>query len=1741
MMRNREFLACSLTNLRTTPAELTMSMTEVEVSNEALVRDRAIRLFTYLKELTELRSDVKRSCEDYDQVIWLAQIPKEKGCYCAAWDIGRGPAYDEWIRVDRPRRKQPPTPPSALSPWLSDREIADASLDAPQLKDSIVEELSSMDPATGARETVVRKLEDHPAVKRQWELYVENQWWPWALEERRLVPVQGIYNQLFAAYQNLERMGEAYEAVLGFGLLAWHPPHSPEIKRHVAVAQMAVEFDSETGVITVGAAADGSSLMLEQDMLEPQDRPLPGVQTRIQEELAAIGDDVWAGPELAAALNAYYQQLWPEGELDMALEPDEAAADPMRPQMRLAPALLVRRRSDRNLVRIFSEIASQLEQGGPIPLGVEKLVSIKDDQQCSDGVENTSGSVGENGAEDELYFPLDANEAQRQIAQRLASRQGVLVQGPPGTGKSHTIANLICHLLATGKRLLITSHTARALRVLKGHLPAEFSPLCVSLLGDDGSALRELEESVQGILSQFNQWDSSQKQARISQLAGDIDSSRRDLAEGYSKLKAIRASETKEVERNFGGYYGTPQVLASRLAADAGRLDWIGTHIDPEQEAPLNDGEAVLLLRLIRELNHDEDESQRLLPELAVVPNPVRFEELALKERELVLRIQPAATESGLLFDVLASVSAERRRVLEVALREQLAMYDGLSSNSEEWVKTAIQEVTGGNHHLWESLAAATKAKLEFLKDHVDRVAQLRVTGIEKRDRAEVRTDAEMLREHLMSGGSVGRALRYNPFTPKRLKACLYLVDEVRVNGRGCETCEQIDELFRYLDVLDGFQYVDEQWSPYLAPTNLPMLLHFGEQIWRAELLNEILKLRDKGKALAAAVAGIPNAASLRFDTGQAVANVLEFLAIEAVRDELRAIEAELALALAELRRLRRDPNGHPVAAQLLAAAEDRNVNSYYETHSKILSAWELRSRHQQCKGLEAQLGKPDLITEIRASLDNPIWDERMANFVAAWNWLRTSVWLLRHADPQQESSLRHQIDISQNRIRRGLQELGACKAWKFVLARLKPEQREHLVAWRQAMKKGGKGTGKYAAQYRKEAREHLDHCRGAIPAWVMPIYRVAETTRPAPDLFDVAIIDEASQSGPEALFLQYIARKIVVVGDDQQISPENVGLDRSSVNALRDRYIKDFPHSDAMGVDNSFFSQAEIRFAGRIRLREHFRCMPEIIQFSNNLCYQAEPLIPLRQYGRERLSPVLTRHVEGGHVKGSANRKVNPPEAEAIAHQIAKCIENPSYDGKNFGVISLQGSAQANLISDLLMDKIGAQKVQERHIVCGDAYAFQGDERDVIFLSMVAAANDGGRIGVLSREADKRRFNVAASRARDQMWLFHSVAVDDLSRLCLRRQLLEYCLNPNVRTQVVEGIDVSVLRQQALEANRTVSRASLPFDSWFEVDVFLQIVDRGFRVIPQYEMAGKWIDLLIDGMQGRLAVECDGDQWHGLEEWDRDVDRQRMLERCGLEFWRVRGSAYYRNRAAALEPLWRALEKRGIFPDSQAKTRPKHHGAGQPAEVIEEDPTECVNHNEGSQSQPEDEDLGSVEVAAEEDEDPENLPVEPINLGFVLTPYVPWASRPVPNPHSASFSALFESLVEIVTAEGPMVSGRLYSLFNKAAGYMRLRQQMVGILDRVVCRGVRLGCLVQEQTRCGQMERVLRIPGSPEVNLRERGPRALDEIPCSEITAVRERLRQSDEQQEQEQLVRQLAAAYGVRRLTPQIRRMLL
>jgi very-short-patch-repair endonuclease len=159
-------------------------------------------------------------------------------------------------------------------------------------------------------------------------------------------------------------------------------------------------------------------------------------------------------------------------------------------------------------------------------------------------------------------------------------------------------------------------------------------------------------------------------------------------------------------------------------------------------------------------------------------------------------------------------------------------------------------------------------------------------------------------------------------------------------------------------------------------------------------------------------------------------------------------------------------------------------------------------------------------------------------------------------------------------------------------------------------------------------------------------------------------------------------------------------------------------------------------------------------------------------------------------------------------------------------------------------------------------------------------------------------------SRARNKMVLFHSIPKDKITnRNDLRKQVIDWFYNSE-----------SEERQSGLDKVReevTRGRASE-----FEYAVAEIICNKGFTVIPQYEVAGYRIDLVVQGENAKLAIECDGDQYHnGLEKWQEDIERQQIIERSGWQFWRVSGSSFYRHKEKALESLWEKLEDMNIHP----------------------------------------------------------------------------------------------------------------------------------------------------------------------------------------------------------------------------------
>ena len=170
----------------------------------------------------------------------------------------------------------------------------------------------------------------------------------------------------------------------------------------------------------------------------------------------------------------------------------------------------------------------------PVPATVRGVVGAHGDQPASGSVPSPAPDAWRSTAE-ALLLPLAANPEQEEIARRLARHPGVVVQGPPGTGKSHTIANLVCHLLAHGKTVLITSQTERALKVLRDKVPESIRSLCVSVIGSDVDAQEELKRSVQRIVEETG--GSQERQARAAAEAREqLSRVRRQLGELWAEL-----------------------------------------------------------------------------------------------------------------------------------------------------------------------------------------------------------------------------------------------------------------------------------------------------------------------------------------------------------------------------------------------------------------------------------------------------------------------------------------------------------------------------------------------------------------------------------------------------------------------------------------------------------------------------------------------------------------------------------------------------------------------------------------------------------------------------------------------------------------------------------------------------------------------------------------------------------------------------------------------------------------------------------------------------------------------------------------------------------------------------------------------------------------------------------------------------------------------------------------------------
>jgi very-short-patch-repair endonuclease len=1354
--------------------------------------------------------------------------------------------------------------------WLTSTLVAHSNL--PEIPPDLQQWLDSTSISAQVRPTV--ELSNEPSDEEfagalSVEEWAETVWEPWAAEWIAIERSRSFYKDLYALRTRLERDGDGYELVWGFGRLRWSSDSGLVDHPLVSVpVEILLGDDGRLAVSVSGASEIGGSFIADLELADHAQ------YLSYRNDDAAADVDLW-NPESRDSL---FERLLRTISHDGLRSPE--APKSHDPVLADEWVLYLRRRQADYVA--FLDQQRELYRSGVVPsLPFLSLVADRPSELTSEST--TVGVRGDQIVDSTLYLPKEANEEQFRILRLAQQRAGVTAQGPPGTGKSHTIANLICHFVSEGKRVLVTAEKEQALSVLSEKLPPGIRELSVTVGGGDAASYTKLERAVTAIQGKVSSFDRAQIDRSIDQSSAEIARIDAEQALVSNQLRTARSFEADHLSGSFeAGSDPTPTEIATWLAALEDELSFVLDPVELSESFPLDEAEWRDFVRLCKALHPDD-----VAACLETRPTP---------------GLLPTGSSLGQMFSELGQLRSQLADIEdEVSSWEKLDSatdaLDGLRESLREaaewrrkitgtWLETIRSECLGElGRKEWEAFAQGINAARE--QAIVQRIATAAHTvEIPVDPTPEFREGLREAQERLSEGKRISSLLQRQ--AARALEMC-------STDGRTPTELEQVGLCFAALIRQDSQRELASRWKNGTSRIGGPELL--------ADRPVEDTSVEHLAGVLRAIKWGIEELPSLRLAIEQAGFRMSSDPSIEELDHLVSVLEMatrrarELTL-IGELGKVENLLNDQRLRGS--SAIWDRLGSAFSE---RFWNEWDNQLKEaSRLTLLESEVAKFSTLgnrlrtsaprfTEELVSTQAPNAPEHV-QMVRAWQWRKLDQWLTLMTSGPSTGELQLRLESLARRRLNEMERLVEARAWRGLSAGFTDENRGSLNKYLTAVKRFGKTGGKYAERWRREIRVALDESKDAIPVWIMPASRVLESFRPAEvPPFDVLIVDESSQIGLLGLPILSLGKKAIVVGDDQQTSPENVGLDRQAVFNLIDAHLGQVRDSRTLfDADNSLYDVSRQKFPEIVVLREHFRCLPQIIGFSNGRYYGGE-MIPLRDRPpTPSWQPVGTVFVPDGFRNGN---DVNEPEAQAAVDLIQDLVADPTYDGMTFGFIGLLGRVQSLRVMELLLDRLGLDVIEDRKIRCGEAADFQGDERDVVILSTVV---DGSRrIGAFTDRRSERRLNVAASRAKEQLWVIHSIEPEDFPNGDGRAELIRHCQNP-----------------AAVEA--AYSNQEQRCESQFEKDVLRAILERGYRRVRTQHSAGRYrIDMVVEGPTSRLAVECDGDRWHGQDQWDADRSRQQILERSGWTFERIRGSAFFRHRERSLEPLWSRLTELGI------------------------------------------------------------------------------------------------------------------------------------------------------------------------------------------------------------------------------------
>lgn len=1473
-------------------------------------------LFEYIKEYKKIRQNIITDLRAHKWSCMYSEIPDDnKNISIFYRDVVEDDGIDEQndmrlLAVHNPKFEKCPEPSLELEQWLcSGWYDYHKTIDVQKTK--ITDEIDEQ-----TKQPIVINFEDNVTLVEEYKSFCSKRE-IWANNQKKIEQTKKLFCQLREWYLEFQRDSSTKEFIIGNGILRDRENESnfhPILTRRVKL-----DFNADENTIYV-TDLDVQSELYTAILQEIKDISIENINL-LQSELQKNDYHPLDRNETPMFLRSFVHQISADSIYTGDNVPDKWQSQ-TRFIMSFEPCLIVRDRLD-GTVKAIEKIVECINQTGDVPSPILDLVSggkieIVDD--CEKSVEEHLAAVG--GESIDILLSKPANKEQLEIAQRIEKYNAVLVQGPPGTGKTHTIANLIGHFLAQGKSVLVTSQTSKALRVLKDKVPVGLQNLCVSVLEDSNA---DMEKSVDGITDYISRQSSSQLKREMD----DIYQQRKEL---IAKLANVRKKLYQVVykERNnivLNGIDISPSEAAKFVVENAEKLSYIPGKVKLYTPIPVSFQKLCDIYRS-NELVSKADEAELLtkLPNPDDITSPERMKQYFLEYENIKQALNKLNNQS--LWNSVPDYHKNKielyynsKPVQTISVPEekavlQLKEYIKSITGFEQWMKYAAVDGKNGG---------AYRQRWNKLIEQIKQTYQLSQKVLENGFGVDITLPPIEQSEHL-----IGILLKIKPILQSRGKLSIFdrffhkeyeeVLNSVKIEGNPITTAQECDLVLQQLELAKKRNLCSRYWAELLSVNGLPQFFDLDSiepERMALKWIDEIKRYLDwystEYDSLKQKLANIGLTSTYILDTNKfdsdlvVTEKILKFISCElpVLCNQIECIvnNAKLVQMLdKDKSTLQLDNRTQSVLCNgLVDAIEQMDINLYQNIYMQLKSTYlkyELLEKREQILK-EIVPFAPQWADAIRnregihgqTVIPNDIED--------AWKWKQLSgiideIVAVPFQDIQAQS-----IELSK-KYRDITEKYAEKSAWYHLLKRTEAnlDIKQALQGWKLTVKKIGKGTGKNASKLKATARELMAKCQTAVPAWIMPVNRALESLNPKENKFDIVIMDEASQSDISALAVLYMGKKMIVVGDDKQVSPMSVGADIDKINNIADMYIKDkIPNYHLYTTKTSIYDIVSTTFRP-LMLKEHFRCVPDIIGFSNMLSYDGN-IKPLREAGSSNLLPAVVNYRTSNGVR--LDNKTNPNEAQTIVALMKACIEQPEYKGKTFGVISMLGgnNAQVKCIQNIIEQSIPHNIISEQAILCGDSANFQGDERDVIFISLVDSSTENGILKLRQDEDTKKRYNVAASRAKDQLWVVHSLdSLNDLKSGDLRKRLIEYANNPNAFKNEDEQIKHNS-------------------DSPFEIAVATKLRNLGYHFEQQWNVGAYRIDIVVICGQKMIALECDGEQYHSSDAQIRnDLERQTILERLGWHFIRIRGSEYYKNPEKTMQRVVEELKGYGIEPE---------------------------------------------------------------------------------------------------------------------------------------------------------------------------------------------------------------------------------